>query len=78
VNKPEGVSVLYKYSSIELVIPDQSIDRCMVYSLTGQTIMDSRPASNRVELQNNAFKPGIYLVKIQSGKSTYVNKVVFR
>jgi photosystem II stability/assembly factor-like uncharacterized protein len=78
IDRPVEISVIYKPSSIELVTLGQIIDRCVVYSITGQTIMEIQPASDRVELKNQFFKPGIYLVKSQAGKSIYLNKVLFK
>jgi photosystem II stability/assembly factor-like uncharacterized protein len=78
VLKPGELSIRYKPLSVELVSSDQVISRCQVYSIAGQLITDIVPQTNQVELLNQQFKPGIYLVKSQAGNKTFVNKIIFR
>jgi photosystem II stability/assembly factor-like uncharacterized protein len=78
LSKPGELSVIYKPLSVELVSGEQLINRCLVYSVSGQVITDFTPFSNRVELQNHQFKPGLYIVRSQVGNSTFVNKIVVR
>ena len=73
-----GLKISYKSNSIELVSSEKNIDVCRVYSLSGQLITITKPFSRRVELQNNAFTPGVYIVSAMAGGKVYNNKVVFK
>ncbi len=72
------LSIRYKSNSIELVSSEKNIDICRVYSLSGQLIAITKPFSQRVELQNNTFTPGVYIVSAMAGGKVYNNKVVFK
>ncbi|NCB06741.1 MAG: hypothetical protein EOM73_01095, partial [Bacteroidia bacterium] len=53
--------VRYKEASVELVSPEKKIDVCKVYSLSGKVVSVTEPAANRVEFQNQLFRPGVYI-----------------
>ena len=78
IPKLNELRVMYKPSAIELVSSDKRIDRCTVYSITGQLMLDAQPLSYSVELPGNSLKPGIYIVKSSAGNMIYTNKIVFR
>lgn len=73
-----GLSVTYKAASTELVSLVKNIDRCRVYSLTGQLLSDQAPRSNKCEFKNGSFMPGIYVVSSLVDGKVYTNKVYLK
>ncbi len=73
---PSSLNVLYKSGSVELVSGEKPIDRCMVYSITGQLVSLTNPMSLRHELHYGSFTPGIYIARTLAGGKLFVNKIV--
>jgi hypothetical protein len=73
---PNSLAVLYKKGSVELVSGEKPIDRCMVYSITGQLVSLTKPMTLRHELQYSSFTPGIYITRTLAGGKLFVNKIV--
>ncbi len=70
--------VRYKEASVELVSPEKKIDVCKVYSLSGRMVSVTEPAANRVEFQNQSFRPGIYIISATVNGKVSNHKVVFK
>ena len=70
--------VRYKEASVELVSPEKKIDVCKVYSLSGKMVSVIEPAANRVEFQNQSFRPGVYIISATVNGKVFNHKVVFK
>ncbi len=70
--------VRYKEASVELVSPEKKIDVCKVYSLSGKMVSVIEPAANRVEFQNQSFRPGVYIISATVNGKVINHKVVFK
>jgi len=78
VKSPNPLKVLYGPSALELVSGEKNIDRCMVYSISGQLVAITDPRANTFRIDYNSLKPGIYIVAALIEGEKYTQKVIFK
>jgi len=78
VNRPNPLRVLYGNSALELVSADGDIDRCMVYSTSGQLVAITEPKSETFSFEYNSFTPGVYIIASLIEGKKYTQKVIFK
>lgn len=72
------LKVLYGPSALELVSAERPIDRCLVYSISGQLVAIAEPHANSFRIEYNSLKPGIYIVAASIEGKKYTQKVVVK
>lgn len=70
--------ITYGSNSVELISSEGIIESCTVYSMSGRIVKQTNPNNRVFRLQNNQFKPGIYIVHSIIKGQRYVNKVALR
>lgn len=78
VKSPNPLKVLYGTSALELVSAEKNIDRCMVYSISGQLVAITEPRSQNYRIEYNSFTPGIYIVGALIDGKKYTQKVILK
>jgi photosystem II stability/assembly factor-like uncharacterized protein len=78
LKRPNPLNVLYGTSAMELVSADGDIDRCMVYSMSGQLVAITEPRASNCVFEYNSFTPGIYIVASLIEGKKYTQKVIFK
>lgn len=78
VKRPNPLRVLYGPSSLELVSAEADIDRCMVYSVSGQLVTITEPKASNCTFEYNSFNPGIYIIASLIEGKKYTQKVIFK
>lgn len=78
LKRPNPLRVLYGTSAMELVSADGDIDRCMVYSMSGQLVAITEPRASNCVFEYNSFTPGIYIVASLIEGKKYTQKVIFK
>lgn len=78
VKLPNPLKVLYGPSALELVSAEKNIDRCMVYSISGQLVAITEPRAQNFRIEYNSFTPGIYIVAALIEGKKYTQKVIFK
>jgi len=78
VKRPNPLRVLYGNSALELVSADGDIDRCMVYSMTGQLVAITEPKASNCAFEYNSFTPGVYIIASVIEGKKYTQKVIFK
>ncbi|MBW8331464.1 MAG: hypothetical protein K0M40_05560 [Prolixibacteraceae bacterium] len=78
VKAPNALKVLYGTSALELVSGNRNIDRCLVYSISGQLLADTEPRAQNYRIEYNSFTPGIYIVAALIEGKKYTQKVIFK
>lgn len=74
----EGLTLMYKPESVEILSTGALIDRCEVYSVNGTLMYSAKPASSRVEFYRSNFIPGVYIVTSSVKNKIFRNKIVFK
>jgi hypothetical protein len=72
------LKVLYGPSALELVSAEKPIDRCMVYSISGQLVAISEPHDNHFRIEYRSLKPGVYIVAALIEGQKYTQKVIIK
>lgn len=78
VGAPSPLRVLYGTSALKLVSADGNIDRCLVYTISGQLIAVNEPKSTSCSLQYNSFTPGVYIISALIEGKKYTQKVILK
>ena len=78
ITKTNDVKIEYHKDYIKLVSSDKIIDRCYVYSLSGQLVSIVEGNSNVCQLNNNEFKSGLYIISASVGGEKFSDKIVFK
>lgn len=78
VKAPNPLKVLYGTSALELVSDNRNIDRCMVYSISGQLVAITEPRAKICRIEYNSLTPGIYIVVALIEGKKYTQKVIFK
>jgi photosystem II stability/assembly factor-like uncharacterized protein len=78
MNAPNPLKVLYGSSALKIVSPERNIDRCLVYTISGQLIAVIEPGSNSCTLQYNSYTPGTYIVSAMIDGKRYAQKVILK
>ena len=78
VKSPNPLKVLYGPSALELVSAEKNIERCMVYSISGQLVAIAEPLAQNFRIEYNSFTPGIYIVAALIEGKKYTQKVIFK
>ena len=78
ITKNSDINIQYHNDYLKLVSTDKKIDRCYVYSLSGQLISVVEGNSNVCRLNNNEFKPGLYIISASVGGKIFTDKIVFK
>lgn len=78
VKSPTPLKVLYGQSGLELVSVEKNIDRCMIYSISGQLVAITEPRTQNFRIGYNSFTPGIYIVAALIEGKKYTQKVIFK
>ncbi len=78
VKSPNALKVLYGTSALELVSDNRNIDRCLVYSISGQLVAITEPSAQNYRIEYNSFTPGIYIVAALIEGKKYTQKVIFK
>jgi photosystem II stability/assembly factor-like uncharacterized protein len=75
---PNALKVFYGPSALELVSDNKNIDRCLVYSISGQLIAITEPSAQNYRIEYNTFTPGIYIVAVLIEGKKYTQKVILK
>lgn len=75
---PNPLKVFYGSSSLELVSTDKTIDRCMVFSISGQLIAVKDPKDFVCRFEYHDFRPGVYILAATVGGKRYTQKVIVK
>ena len=75
---PNPLKILYGPSALELVSVDRNIDRCMVFTVSGQMVAISDPHDRVCRFEYKTFKPGIYIIAASVEGKRYTQKVIFK
>lgn len=78
VKSSNKLKVLYGPSALELVSDNRDIDRCLVYSISGQLLAITEPRAQNYRIEYNSFTPGIYIVAALIEGKKYTQKVIFK
>lgn len=78
MKSPNPLKVLYGPSTLELVSDNKNIDRCLVYSISGQLMAITEPRAQNFRIEYNSFTPGIYIVAALIEGKKYTQKVIFK
>jgi photosystem II stability/assembly factor-like uncharacterized protein len=78
VKSPNSLKVLYGTSALELVSAVGNIDRCMVYTVSGQLVAITEPKTSNCAFEYHSFTPGIYLIASLIKGKKYTQKVIFK
>lgn len=78
VKLPNPLKVLYGTSALELVSAGRNIDRCLIYSISGQLVAITEPRAQNYRIEYNSFTPGIYIVAALIDGKKYTQKVIFK
>ena len=63
---------------MELVSDNKNIDRCLVYSISGQLMAITEPRAQICRIEYNSLTPGIYIVAALIEGKKYTQKVIFK
>ena len=72
------LGVYYNPEGVELSYFGKNIERCTVYSITGQIMSDLQPFAAKVRLYNNDFSTGVYFVRCIAEGKELSGKIVIR
>lgn len=78
INTENPLRISYRPSSIEVFSPNENIDKCVVYSITGRVVNTFTPASKSCVINYSSYAPGIYIVSTSVANKRYTNKVIFK
>lgn len=78
MNRPNPLRVLYGNSALELISDEGDIDRCLVYTVSGQLVTITEPKASNCTFEYNSFTPGIYIVASLIEGKKYTQKVIFK
>ena len=78
MKSPNPLKVLYGASALELVSDNKNIDRCLVYSISGQLMAITEPRAQICRIEYNSLTPGIYIVAALIEGKKYTQKVIFK
>lgn len=78
IKSPNLLKVLYGPSALELVSAEKNIDRCVVYSISGQLVAITEPRAQNFRIEYNSFTPGIYIVAASIEGKKYTQKVIIK
>jgi hypothetical protein len=77
VKNPATLKVFYENSALKLV-SSGDIDRCLVYSISGQLVAITEPKSTTCSFDYNSLTPGIYILSTLIEGKKYTQKVIFK
>jgi len=78
MNSPNPLKIFYGTTALDLVSSEKNIDRCLVYSVSGQLVAITEPRAQKCRIEYNSFTPGIYIVAALIEGKKYTQKVIFK
>lgn len=72
------LKVYYGTSALELVSTGKNIDRCLMYSITGQLVTITEPRALTCKFEYDSFTPGIYIVAVLVEGKKITQKVIIK
>lgn len=77
-SKPRNLSVYTHPISGELHINLENKSDIMIYNITGALVKEIKNQSGQITLPAMTWKKGIYIVKIASGKESFVQRIIVK
>jgi len=78
ISYPNPLKVYYGSSALNLVSAEGDIDRCLIYSISGQLVDISEPKSTTCSFDYNYLNSGVYIISTLIKGKKYTQKVIFK
>jgi photosystem II stability/assembly factor-like uncharacterized protein len=77
ITENNAIKILNRSAEIEVISSLKNIDRCVIYSITGNLLEVKEPKAESCVFSKSVYPSGIYIISTFTGNERYTNKVVF-
>lgn len=77
ITSANKIDIQYHPDFIQVISSEKNIDKCYIYSITGNLISIAEPNNRTYRLNKNEYKSGIYIVAATVAGERFARKIVF-